>query len=241
MTVEVFWDGYACMLRLNGRVFSKAVAYGLRQLQNTEYITDSVRDSKCYMADSMGIYECTSLSSYWAEFKQLLIEEGLIYHAEIKHGLAFWRPTPVIQNACKQVFDALEAAGGLEIDKLLEDACRANQRLRIFYGDVKTGAADLDCRCHLGRVVTIASDTDDYWLKNRNSLDYIKRTQIVQITRNKNIIYRHPAYYLNLSIEEAKNGICTLIHDGEIVYQSGFKKDVERFQLFLEGRRNKKD
>ena len=99
--------------------------------------------------------------------------------------------------------------------RVLENAMRTNKRIRIFYGDTETGRDWMEIYDTIGTIGRSCGQ-NKIPLLIKNSRSYggcaILTDCIVKITIDKEVVYKHPKYYLpEMEIKEAND---TLKADG---------------------------
>jgi len=137
-----------------------------------------------------------------------------------------------------------------QVREILERYLHTNTRVRIFYGDAKTGRdwlEEYDTQGYIGR--STGTKPIALLVNNRRSLGggAILTHCIVKITVNKRTIYEHPHYHQPVFSRGAPHS--ALLHAGykACVYAgstniANFKTDkqAERWIEFIKGKRNSK-
>lgn len=132
---------------------------------------------------------------------------------------------------------------------ILENTRMSNQRIRLFYGDIKTGRdwmEEYDTIGYIGR--STGRIKIPLLIKTNKSYGggAILDDCIVKITINKKVVYQHPKYYLpKINILDAiellkKDGYKTSVFANNKNI-ANFKKPFQAYQYkdFLEGIRNR--
>lgn len=93
--------------------------------------------------------------------------------------------------------------------RVLENAMRTNKRIRIFYGDTETGRDWMEIYDTIGTIGKSCGQ-NKIPLLIKNSRSYgggaILTHCIVKITIDKEVVYKHPKYYLpEMEIKEASD------------------------------------
>ena len=122
---------------------------------------------------------------------------------------------------------------------ILLDAIKNKYRIRIFFGDAKSGTdwcenfdtmGTIGLSCGTAKVPLIIHS-----IRSMGG-DAILTDSIVKITRNKKVIYQHPTYNCNIKID----GDYIVDNNGKNVsyYCSKDENKRKRFFEFLKGTRN---
>ena len=133
--------------------------------------------------------------------------------------------------------------------RVLENAMRTNKRIRIFYGDTETGRDWMEIYDTIGTIGRSCGQ-NKIPLLIKNSRSYgggaILTHCIVKITIDKEIVYKHPKYYLpEMEIKEASNSLkaegyfYSVFADGKNIYNCKTLKQAENEVAFHKGLRNK--
>ena len=122
--------------------------------------------------------------------------------------------------------------------EILLDAINRRERIRVFYGDTKSGRDWLETYDTIGTVGTSCGKTKVplmiYSIRSMGG-DAILTENIVKITKDKKVIYKHPKYNCNVSI----NDKCNIVSNGkEIIHKGNDPIKAQRFLDFLKGERN---
>lgn len=136
-----------------------------------------------------------------------------------------------------------------EVVKILEYAMKTKERIRIFYGDTKTGKDWMEVYDTIGTIGR-SCGRNKIPLLIKNSRSYgggaILDDCIVKITINKKIVYQNFKYYLpTMEIKEASktlkaNGyLYSVFADGQNIYNCKTLKQAENEVAFHKGLRNK--
>ena len=86
-----------------------------------------------------------------------------------------------------------------KVCRILYDAIRSRQRIRLFYGDRKTGKDWIEEYDTMGYVVRSANFNNvPLLVSNNRSMggSYILLDSIVRITIDKRTVYQHPKYHI---------------------------------------------
>lgn len=133
---------------------------------------------------------------------------------------------------------------------ILEKARQENRRIRIFYGDVRTGRDYLE---HYDIMGTIGRSTGSHkiplLINNRRSIGgtAILDNHIVKITVDKTSLYVHPRYHLpNITIEQKETNDFgeiavtgySLYANKECIYNCNSLEEIDKELEFLMGKRN---
>jgi hypothetical protein len=133
-----------------------------------------------------------------------------------------------------------------EVKTILEKHCHKNTRLRLYYGDQKTGA---DWREEHDTLGTIGRSTGQKHipLLIATSRSFggqaILTNCIVKITLNKRVLYQHENYHLGTitSKESTDEGYCEAVFvDGNLCAQFSKPGQAARYIAFLKGERDSK-
>lgn len=133
--------------------------------------------------------------------------------------------------------------------RVLENAMRTNKRIRIFYGDTETGRDWMEIYDTIGTIGRSCGQ-NKIPLLIKNSRSYggvaILTHCIVKITIDKEVVYKHPKYYLpTMEIKEASNTLkadgyfYSVFADGKNAYNCKTLKQAENEIAFHKGLRNK--
>ena len=133
--------------------------------------------------------------------------------------------------------------------RVLENAMRANKRIRIFYGDTETGRDWMEIYDITGTIGRSCGQ-NKIPLLIKNSRSYgggaILTDCIVKITIDKEVVYKHPKYYLpEMEIKEANDTLkaegyfYSVFADGKNTYNCKTLKQAENEVAFHKGLRNK--
>lgn len=125
---------------------------------------------------------------------------------------------------------------------VLEDAYNREKRVRLFFGDKNTGKDWLEmcdimgyiCKSNGQRKIPIL-------LHNIRSVGGlgILASNIVKITIDKKVVYKHPKYHLpQLEIKPSTSSKFTLYADDVATMNCESKEKAERLISFLKGERN---
>lgn len=129
---------------------------------------------------------------------------------------------------------------------VLEAARKYNTRIRIFYGDTKTGRSWMD---EWGMIGTVGRSTGLYKIPSliltRNSLGGagILDHCIIRITEAKggDVLYTHPTFHCpKLGISDGENGYNVSDENDQIYACFSERKKAERWIDYITGRRNNK-
>jgi len=137
-----------------------------------------------------------------------------------------------------------------KVISILENARISNKRIRIFYGDTKTGR---DWKEEFDTIGTIGRSTGinkiPLLIKQSNSwgggalLDHC----IVKITIDKKVVYQHENYHIGeFEIKDASEEVkkhdlfVSVFCDNENIANFKTAKQAERYVEFLKGNRNSK-
>lgn len=133
--------------------------------------------------------------------------------------------------------------------RVLENAMRTNKRIRIFYGDTETGRDWMEIYDTIGTIGR-SCGKNKIPLLIKNSRSYgggaILTDCIVKITIDKEVVYKHPKYYLpEMEIKEANDTLkaegyfYSIFVDGKNTYNCKTLKQAENEVAFHKGLRNK--
>lgn len=133
--------------------------------------------------------------------------------------------------------------------RVLENAMRTNKRIRIFYGDTETGRDWMEIYDTIG-TISRSCGQNKIPLLIKNSRSYgggaILTHCIVKITIDKEVVYKHPKYYLpEMEIKEASDTLkadgyfYSVFADGQNTYNCKTLKQAENEVAFHEGLRNR--
>lgn len=133
--------------------------------------------------------------------------------------------------------------------RVLENAMRTNKRIRIFYGDTETGRDWMEIYDTIGTIGRSCGQ-NKIPLLIKNSRSYgggaILTHCIVKITIDKEVVYKHPKYYLpEMEIKEARDTLkadgyfYSVFADGQNTYNCKTLKQAENEVAFHKGLRNK--
>jgi len=136
-----------------------------------------------------------------------------------------------------------------EIIKILENARNYNKRIRIFYGDMKTGRDWMEIYDTIGIIGRSCGEVK-IPLLIKNSRSYggaaILDNCIVKITIDKKVVYQNPKYYLpEMKIKEsseelkAKGYLYFVFADGKNIYNFKTLNQAKNEIAFHKGLRNK--
>lgn len=141
----------------------------------------------------------------------------------------------------------LKEVGGIYFDKctpdevvnVLNDALISKKRVRLFYGDKKTGADWAEVNDTMGTIGKTTGKTPVLiLLKNSTSIGggHILDNCIVKITIDKNVVYQHPKYKLHVQRYYYGN-IYRLINKTsyDVLFTLPTKMGAEHLLDFLEG------
>ena len=122
---------------------------------------------------------------------------------------------------------------------VLLDAMNHKDRIRIFFGDSKSGTDWCETYDTMGTIgLSYGPVKVPLLIRNIRSMggDAISTDSIVKITRNKKVIYKHPKYNCNLKID----GDYIVDDNGKNVSYFCTKDENKRkrFFEFLKGTRN---
>jgi hypothetical protein len=162
------------------------------------------------------------------EYKTITLPNGNTIEYKIKDGTAYHKETR------ESVINALEYAR------------KNNKRIRLFYGDVKTGKCWLEEYDTIGYVGRSIGDIKiPLLIKNRNSIGGpgILDDCIVRITLDKNILYTHEYFHIGeFSIKESyiDDYKFDVLLDGKCVARFKTKEKAERWIRFMKGEANRK-
>lgn len=133
--------------------------------------------------------------------------------------------------------------------RVLENAMRTNKRVRIFYGDTETGRDWEEIYDTIGTIGRSCGQNKKLLLiKNSRSHGgvAILTDYIVKITIDKEIVYKHPKYYLpTMKIKEASDSLkadgyfYSVFADERNIYNCKTLKQAENEVAFHKGLRNK--
>lgn len=136
-----------------------------------------------------------------------------------------------------------------EVIRILEDARESRRRIRLFYGDTKTGADWCETFETIGRIGRSCGDEKIPIILSKESSiggPAILDNCIVKITMDKTTVYKNPKYHLpDLTISEAEekyreSGFTHAIFSGEItLFNFRNEQRAERMLEFLKGNRNR--
>lgn len=125
---------------------------------------------------------------------------------------------------------------------ILEKARKYGWRIRIFLGDTATGCDWMETNDTIGYISRSTGDTKvPLLIKNARStggtavLDHC----IVKITKDKQVLYQHPSYYLQeLEVTENEKGYCLKINEqAKFIFKT--KDGPGRCIAFLKGLSNR--
>ena len=122
---------------------------------------------------------------------------------------------------------------------ILLDAMKHKDRIRVFFGDAKSGSDWCETYDTMGTIGTSCGMTKvPLLIHSIRSMggDAILTDSIVKITRNKKVIYKHPNYNCNIKID----GDYIVDDNGKNVSYFWTKDENKRkrFFEFLKGTRN---
>ena len=123
--------------------------------------------------------------------------------------------------------------------KILLDAIKHKNRIRIFYGDVESGKDWCETFDTIGTVgLSCGTEKIPLMIHSIRSMggDAILTENIVKITKDKKAIYQHPEYSCNVSINE--NGNVESYGYEIITLHGNDPMKAQRFLSFLKGERN---
>ena len=132
--------------------------------------------------------------------------------------------------------------------RVLENAMRTNKRIRIFYGDTETGRDWMEIYDIIGTIGrSCGQNKIPLLIKNIRSYGggAILTDCIVKITIDKEVVYKHPKYYLpEMEIKEANDTLkaegyfYSVFADGKNTYNCKTLKQAENEVAFHKGLRN---
>ena len=136
-----------------------------------------------------------------------------------------------------------------EVIRVLENSLMNNKRIRIFYGDTETGRDWMEIYDTIGTIGRSCGQ-NKIPLLIKNSRSYgggaILTHCIVKITIDKEVVYKHPKYYLpTMEIKEASATLkadgyfYSVFADGKNTYNCKTLKQAENEVAFHKGLRNK--
>ena len=123
--------------------------------------------------------------------------------------------------------------------EILLNAMKNKERIRVFYGDTQSGIDWCETYDTIGTIsVSCGTIKVPLMIHSIRSMggDAILTEDIVKITKDKKVIYKHPKYNCNVSI----NDKCNVVRNGkEILFlNSNDPIKANRFLSFLKGERN---
>ena len=123
--------------------------------------------------------------------------------------------------------------------EILLDAMNRRERIRVFYGDTKSGRDWCETYDTIGTIGTSCGKTKvPLMIHSIRTMggDAILTENIVKITRNKRVVYKQHNYNCNVSINNKCNVVC---NGEEIIFLKGNDPiKARRFLAFLNGERN---
>lgn len=134
-----------------------------------------------------------------------------------------------------------------EVVDILEHAIADKTRIRLFYGDVRTGEDCLEIYDTIGVVKRCGENKAPLFMNNSHSQNgtEIFDDCIVKITIDKKTVYEHPSYHLpEIEIREAnselkKSGfIYSVFVKGSNRYNCKSREEAENEVKFYEGLKN---
>lgn len=126
---------------------------------------------------------------------------------------------------------------------ILENIRNSKKRVRIFYGDPKTGRDWLEEYDTIGYIGRSAGKIKiPLLIKNSRSIGGggILDNCIIKITMNKKTIYQHPKYTLGELQIKKENENYAVYRDNENIANFETKKQAENYIKFLKGIRNRR-
>jgi len=136
-----------------------------------------------------------------------------------------------------------------QVIDILEHSRQYNERIRVFYGDNKTGRdwmEELDTIGRVGR--STGTSKIPLLIKTKNSYGggALLDANIIKITKGKKVIYQHKDYHLpTLEITEPTEGLKELGYKASVMANgdniANFKSHISAHNYieFLKGNRNK--
>lgn len=133
-----------------------------------------------------------------------------------------------------------------DVVQVLEDAKKNRTRVRIFYGDTKTGLDWMEENDVIGTIGRSCGTTKiPLLIKNSNSIGggAILTNCIVRITIDKTNVYKHPKYHLpNIIVEENDDNEYKfkVITGDEVRAYCKTRNEADNLVLFIKGEKNRR-